>query len=93
MKDDPKTGKRVVAGTHWDFDSYGGTIKKQLGMPTQVSPPFMRISFVFFRSLFTTVAVSDMCDMLNIMRVMHVQHWQSQQCWLLASLTHVGHIL
>ena len=36
MKDDPKTGKRVVAGTHWDFDSYGGTIKKQLGMPTQV---------------------------------------------------------
>ena len=36
MKDDPKTGKRIVAGTHWDFDSYGGTIKKQLGMPTQV---------------------------------------------------------
>jgi len=36
VKDDPKTGKRVVAGTHWDFDSYGGTIKKQLGMPTQV---------------------------------------------------------
>jgi len=36
VKDDPATGKRVVAGTHWDFDSYGGTIKKQLGMPTQV---------------------------------------------------------
>lgn len=37
VKDDPDSGKRVVAGTHWDFDSYGGTIKKQLGMPTQVS--------------------------------------------------------
>ena len=36
VKDDPDTGKRVVAGTHWDFDSYGGTIKKKLGMPTQV---------------------------------------------------------
>ncbi|KAL0056042.1 hypothetical protein WJX82_007113 [Trebouxia sp. C0006] len=36
VKDDEATGKRVVAGTHWDFDSYGGTIKKQLGMPTQV---------------------------------------------------------
>lgn len=36
MKDDPATGKRVVAGTHWDFDSYGGTIKKKLGMPAQV---------------------------------------------------------
>lgn len=36
VKDDPATGKRVVAGTHWDFDSYGGTIKKQMGMPTQV---------------------------------------------------------
>ena len=36
VKDDPATGGRVVAGTHWDFDSYGGTIKKQLGMPTQV---------------------------------------------------------
>ncbi|KAL0020261.1 hypothetical protein WJX79_003820 [Trebouxia sp. C0005] len=36
VKDDKATGKRVVAGTHWDFDSYGGTIKKQLGMPTQV---------------------------------------------------------
>lgn len=36
VKDDEATGKRVVAGTHWDFDSYGGTIKKQMGMPTQV---------------------------------------------------------
>lgn len=35
VKDDKATGKRVVAGTHWDFDSYGGTIKKKLGMPTQ----------------------------------------------------------
>ena len=35
VKTDKKTGKRVVAGTHWDFDSYGGTIKKQLGLPTQ----------------------------------------------------------
>ena len=35
VKEDKSTGKRVVAGTHWDFDSYGGTIKKQLGMPTQ----------------------------------------------------------
>ena len=37
VKDDSATGKRVVAGTHWDFDSYGGTIKKQMGMPTQVN--------------------------------------------------------
>lgn len=36
VKDDADTGKRIVAGTHWDFDSYGGTIKKKLGMPTQV---------------------------------------------------------
>lgn len=36
VKDDEATGKRVVAGTHWDFDSYGGTIKKKLGMPAQV---------------------------------------------------------
>ena len=36
VKDDSATGKRVVAGTHWDFDSYGGTIKKKMGMPTQV---------------------------------------------------------
>lgn len=36
VKEDKATGMRVVAGTHWDFDSYGGTIKKQLGMPTQV---------------------------------------------------------
>ena len=36
VKDDPDTGKRVVAGTHWDFDSYGGTIKKKMGVPTQV---------------------------------------------------------
>ena len=35
VKEDKATGGRVVAGTHWDFDSYGGTIKKQLGMPTQ----------------------------------------------------------
>ena len=35
VKEDKATGKRVVAGTHWDFDSYGGTVKKQLGMPTQ----------------------------------------------------------
>ena len=36
VKDDKATGKRIVAGTHWDFDSYGGTIKQKLGMPTQV---------------------------------------------------------
>lgn len=41
VKDDEATGKRVVAGTHWDFDSYGGTIKKQMGMPTQVSLCFL----------------------------------------------------
>jgi agmatine deiminase len=29
-------GKREVAGVHWDFDCYGGTIKKKLGQPTQV---------------------------------------------------------
>lgn len=44
VKDDKATGKRVVAGTHWDFDSYGGTIKKQLGMPTQASHPDSAIS-------------------------------------------------
>ena len=57
VKDDEATGKRVVAGTHWDFDSYGGTIKKQLGMPTQASHPdsaisnFMSAWFRIFLSL------------------------------------------
>ena len=51
VKDDKATGKRVVAGTHWDFDSYGGTIKKQLGMPTQASHPDSVISnFIFSRN-------------------------------------------
>ena len=35
VREDKATGKRVVAGTHWDFDSYGATIKRQLGIPTQ----------------------------------------------------------
>ena len=46
VKDDPATGKRVVAGTHWDFDSYGGTIKKKLGMPTQVYSHWPALLFV-----------------------------------------------
>jgi len=50
VKDDQATGKRVVAGTHWDFDSYGGTIKKQLGMPTQASHSDSVISNFFFMS-------------------------------------------
>ncbi|KAL4420392.1 hypothetical protein ABPG75_010048 [Micractinium tetrahymenae] len=27
-------GKRTVAGVHWDYDGYGATLKKLLGLPT-----------------------------------------------------------
>ena len=33
--DDPKTGGRKVAGTHWDFNSYGGELKKAMGIAPQ----------------------------------------------------------
>ena len=33
--DDPKTGSRKVAGTHWDFNSYGGELKKAMGIAPQ----------------------------------------------------------
>ncbi len=33
VKDDPKTGKREVAGVHWDYDCYGAPGKKKLGLP------------------------------------------------------------
>lgn len=35
-KDDPATGKRVVAGVHWDYDCYGGLLKRKLGLPTMM---------------------------------------------------------
>ncbi|KAG0565668.1 hypothetical protein M758_7G005500 [Ceratodon purpureus] len=35
-KDDSATGKRVVAGVHWDYDCYGGLLKKKLGLPTMM---------------------------------------------------------
>ncbi|GAB4816515.1 hypothetical protein N2152v2_003561 [Parachlorella kessleri] len=31
-----ENGKRTVAGVHWDYDAYGGTLKKLLGMPTMM---------------------------------------------------------
>lgn len=31
-----ENGKRVVAGVCWDYDCYGGTLKKQLGEPTMM---------------------------------------------------------
>ena len=34
--DDPKTGSRKVAGLHWDFNSYGGELKKAMGIAPQV---------------------------------------------------------
>ena len=34
--DDPKTGSRKVAGVHWDFNSYGGELKKAMGIAPQV---------------------------------------------------------
>ena len=37
-RSNPDTGKREVAGTHWDFDSYGGTRKRAMGMAAQVGP-------------------------------------------------------
>ena len=36
--DDPKTGSRKVAGVHWDFNSYGGELKKAMGIAPQVPP-------------------------------------------------------
>jgi hypothetical protein len=33
--DDAKTGTRKVAGTHWDFNSYGGELKKAMGIAPQ----------------------------------------------------------
>ena len=33
---DPKTGSRTVAGVHWDFNSYGGELKKAMGIAPQV---------------------------------------------------------
>jgi len=59
VKDDKATGKRVVAGTHWDFDSYGGTIKKQLGMPTQASHPDSVISNFSCKSALQTCVSSN----------------------------------
>ncbi len=35
---DPKTGGRKVAGVHWDFNSYGGELKKAMGIAPQVRP-------------------------------------------------------
>ena len=35
-KDDPATGRRVVAGVHWDYDCYGGLLKRKLGLPTMM---------------------------------------------------------
>ena len=35
---DPKTGSRKVAGTHWDFNSYGGELKKAMGIAPQARP-------------------------------------------------------
>ena len=32
---EPKTGSRKVAGTHWDFNSYGGELKKAMGIAPQ----------------------------------------------------------
>ena len=37
---DPDTGKREVAGTHWDFNSYGGELKKAMGIAPQVRAGF-----------------------------------------------------
>ncbi len=34
---DPKTGSRTVAGVHWDFNSYGGELKKAMGIAPQVT--------------------------------------------------------
>ncbi|PNH01389.1 Agmatine deiminase [Tetrabaena socialis] len=36
VKDDPKTGKREVAGVHWDYDCYGAPGKKKLGLPAMM---------------------------------------------------------
>ncbi len=36
--DDKKTGTRKVAGTHWDFNSYGGELKKAMGIAPQARP-------------------------------------------------------
>lgn len=36
VKDDHATGKRIVAGVHWDYDCYGGLLKKKLGLPTMM---------------------------------------------------------
>ena len=35
-RNNPDTGKREIAGTHWDFDSYGGTRKRAMGEAAQV---------------------------------------------------------
>jgi agmatine deiminase len=35
-KDEPATGRRIVAGVHWDYDCYGGNLKKKLGLPTMM---------------------------------------------------------
>jgi len=35
---DPKTGGRKVAGVHLDFNSYGGELKKAMGIAPQVRP-------------------------------------------------------
>ena len=37
--DDPKSGSRKVAGVHWDFNSYGGELKKAMGIAPQVPLP------------------------------------------------------
>lgn len=29
-------GKRTIAGVHWDYDCYGGILKKKLGLPTMM---------------------------------------------------------
>ncbi|KAG2430345.1 hypothetical protein HYH02_013709 [Chlamydomonas schloesseri] len=36
VRDDPKTGKREVAGVHWDYDCYGAPGKKKLGLPAMM---------------------------------------------------------
>lgn len=35
-KDDPATGKRIVAGVHWDYDCYGAPGKLKLGRPAMM---------------------------------------------------------
>lgn len=36
VKDDAATGKREVAGVHWDYDCYGAPGKKKLGLPSMM---------------------------------------------------------